>query len=79
MNAFHGRASLHTVQHLLGHSSYAFTADVYGSVPDALARTEAASTAETVLAQTRPASAGSPLHRVDVRRRARRTRRTQRA
>ncbi|HEY4605595.1 MAG TPA: tyrosine-type recombinase/integrase, partial [Blastococcus sp.] len=38
MNALHGLASLHTVQHLLGHSSHAFTADVYGTVPDALAR-----------------------------------------
>jgi integrase len=38
MNALHGTASLHTMQHLLGHSSHAFTADVYGTIPDALAR-----------------------------------------
>jgi integrase len=70
MNALHGSASLHTVQHLLGHSSHAFTADVYGAVPDALARAEATSTAETILAamrQTRPADV--PPHRVEVRRR----------
>jgi hypothetical protein len=38
------------VQHLLGHSSHAFAADVFGTVPDALARAETASTAGTVLA-----------------------------
>jgi integrase len=54
MNALHGSASLHTVQHLLGHTSHAFTADVYGTVPDALARAEARSTAGTVLAAMSP-------------------------
>jgi len=49
MNALHGAASLHTAQYLLGHSSHAFTADLYGTVPDALAWAEAASTADTVL------------------------------
>jgi integrase len=77
MNALHGRASLHTVQHLLGHSSHAFTADVYGTVPDALARAEAARTAETVLTLMRGESVGRPVHRVDVRRR--RSRHTRRA
>jgi integrase len=70
MNALHGSASLHTVQHLLGHSSHAFTADVYGTVPDALARAEARSTAETILAAMRQAGSTSVApHRVDVRRR----------
>jgi len=70
MNALHGLASLHTVQHLLGHSSHAFTADVYGTVPDALARAEAASTAERILAAMRRARpADLPRHRGDVRRR----------
>ncbi|WP_030439810.1 tyrosine-type recombinase/integrase [Actinoplanes subtropicus] len=69
MNALHGSASLHTVQHLLGHSSHAFTADVYGTVPDALARAEARSTAATILAamrQTRPVDVLQ--HRAEVRR-----------
>jgi hypothetical protein len=69
MNALHGSASLHTVQHLLGHSSHAFTADVYGTVPDALARAEARTTAETILAAIRHAEPKDmPEHRVDVRR-----------
>jgi integrase len=69
MNALHGLASLHTVQHLLGHSSHAFTADVYGTVPDALAKAEARSTAETVLAAMRQTgSMDVPQHRVEVRR-----------
>jgi hypothetical protein len=51
MNALHGSASLHIVQHLLGRSSHAFAADVYGTVADALARAEARSTAETILAR----------------------------
>jgi integrase len=69
MNALHGSASLHTVQHLLGHSSHAFTADVYGTVPDTLARAEARSTAETILAAIRHAKPKEmPEHRVDVRR-----------
>jgi integrase len=55
MNALHGSAGLHTVQHLPGHSSHAFTADVYGTVPDALARAEAKSTAETILVAMRQA------------------------
>lgn len=41
VNALHGLASLHAVQRLLGRSNHAFTADVYGTVPDALARAEA--------------------------------------
>lgn len=57
MNALNGSASLHTVQHLLGHTSHAFTADVYGTVPDALARTEARTTANTVLAAMSPIAA----------------------
>jgi integrase len=70
MNALHGMASLHTVQHLLGHSSHAFTADVYGTVPDALARAEARTTAETILAAIRHTEhRDRPKHRVDVRRR----------
>jgi integrase len=81
MNALHGRASLHTVQHLLGHSSHAFTADVYGTVPDALARAEAATTADMVLAamQQSVAPVGTPLHAVDGRRRHRRRVRRARA
>jgi integrase len=68
VNALHGSASLHTVQHLLGHSSHAFTADVYGTVPDALARAEARSTAATILAAMRQAaSVNVPEGRVDVR------------
>jgi hypothetical protein len=43
------------VQHLLGHSSHAFTADVYGTVLDALARAEARTTVETILAAMRHA------------------------
>lgn len=71
MNALHGSASLHTVQHLLGHASHAFTADVYGTVPDALARAEARRTAETILAAMRHTRrpADVPQHRVEVRRR----------
>ncbi|MDT4993136.1 MAG: hypothetical protein QOH97_3028 [Actinoplanes sp.] len=70
MNALHGSASLHTVQHLLGHSSHAFTADVYGTVPDALARAEAKSTAETILAAIRrAASTDTPEKRADGHRR----------
>jgi hypothetical protein len=69
MNALQGKASLHTVQHLLGHSSHAFTADVYGTVPDALARAEARTTAETILAAIRHTELKDmPKHRVDVRR-----------
>jgi integrase len=68
MNALHGSASLHTVQHLLGHSSHAFTADVYGTVPDALARAEAKSTAATILAAMHAEPKNMPEHRVDVRR-----------
>jgi integrase len=70
MNALHGAASLHTVQHLLGHSSHAFTADVYGTVPDALARAEAKSTAETILTPIRQAaSTDAPERRADGHRR----------
>ncbi|WP_213007221.1 tyrosine-type recombinase/integrase [Paractinoplanes toevensis] len=70
MNALHGSASLHTVQHLLGHSSHAFTADIYGTVPDALARAEAGSTAETILTAIRQvASTDTPEERADGRRR----------
>jgi integrase len=70
MNALHGSASLHTVQHLLGHSSHAFTADVYGTVPDALARAEAKSTAETILTAIRQAaSTDAPERRAGGRRR----------
>jgi integrase len=70
MNALHGSASLHTVQHLLGHSSHAFTADVYGTVPDALARREAMSTAETILTAMRQNElVDAPQHMVDVHRR----------
>ncbi|MEU7908341.1 hypothetical protein [Actinoplanes sp. NPDC049118] len=68
-SGLHGSARLHTVQHLLGYSSHAFTADVYGTVPDALARAEANSTAETILAAVRQAG---PMNvsenRVEVRR-----------
>jgi hypothetical protein len=68
MNALHGLASLHTVQHLLGHASHAFTADVYGTVPDALARAEARSTADTVLAAMRQSGSMDVLqHRIEVR------------
>ncbi|MEV6843549.1 tyrosine-type recombinase/integrase [Actinoplanes sp. NPDC051411] len=70
MNALHGSASLHTVQHLLGHSSHAFTADVYGTVPDALARAEAKCTAETILTAIRQAtSTDTPEKRADRHRR----------
>jgi hypothetical protein len=70
VNALHDLASLHTVQHLLGHSSHAFTADVYGTVPDALARAEANSTAETILAAIRQAAPMDvPDNRVGVGRR----------
>jgi hypothetical protein len=70
MNALHGSASLHTVQHLLGYSSHAFTADVYGTVPDALARAEAKSTAETILTAIRQAaSTDTPEKRADGHRR----------
>ena len=69
-NALHGAASLHAVQHLLGHSSHAFTTDVYGTVPDALARAEARSTAEAILtAMRQAASTDAPERRVDGRRR----------
>jgi integrase len=70
MNALHGSASLQTVQHLLGDSSHAFTVDVYGTVPDALARAEARSTAATILTAMRHTGAVNvPPHRVDARRR----------
>ena len=70
MNALNGHASLHTVQHLLGHTSHAFTADVYGTVPDSLARAEASATAEVVLEELRPiARGGHAVHRVDASRR----------
>jgi integrase len=60
MNALHGQSTIHTVQHLLGHTSYAFTADIYGAVPDTLARAEARTSAAVVLGALRRTRSAAP-------------------